>query len=220
MTVFGVRSTANHESNSLASSVDNQRAMKQLELSNKIQTGLELKIDTMKKEISKLNSASRPARAQRCQMARPIIVQNLCLDKLTDDLHSTQKSSRSYSDQLSDTKKRLRDTQHDLKELEEKYKRYSDALYRVRSESRSTLDQLTHVLGIKEKQPSQARKTDEEAKKAAASVKVETKSSNDNDKKKEAEKSDEQEQITIVEGMSARILLSMDLNAHADAFRK
>lgn len=141
---------------------------------------------------------------------------NLCLDQLTDELDSTQKSSRSYSDQLSDTKKRLRDTQHDLKELEEKYKRYSDALYRVRSESRSTLDQLTHVLGIKEKQPSQARKTDEEAKKAAASVKVETKSSNDNEKKK----GDEQEQITIVEGMSAKILLSMHLNARDDAFRK
>ncbi len=87
------------------------------------------------------------------------------LEKLTDELHSTQKSNRTYNDQLSDTKKRLRDTQHDLKELEEKYKRYSDALYRVRSETRSTLDHLTHVLGIKEKQPSQTRKSEDETKK-------------------------------------------------------
>ena len=138
---------------------------------------------------------------------------NLCLDKLTDDLHSTQKSNRSYSDQLSETKKRLRDTQHDLKELEEKYKRYSDALYRARSESRSTLDHLTHVLGIKEKQPSQARKTDDEAKKTT-SVKAEEKSSSDTDKKKE---SNEQEQITIVEGMSTLIFFFLThLNAHAD----
>jgi len=76
-----------------------------------------------------------------------------------------KKSNRSYNDQLSDTKKRLRDTQHDLKELEDKYKRYSDALYRARSETRSTLDHLTHALGIKEKQPSQARKSEDDTKK-------------------------------------------------------
>ncbi|CAF0968873.1 unnamed protein product, partial [Rotaria sordida] len=129
MSIFGLRSSITNNGNQLITSVDNQRAMKQLELSNKIQTGLELKIDTLKKEIH----------------------------NLTDELHTTQKSNRSYSDQLTDTKKRLRDTQHDLKELEDKYKRYSDALYRVRSESRSTFDHLTHVLGIKEKQPSQGR---------------------------------------------------------------
>ena len=43
-----------NEGNSSFTSVDNQRAMKQLELSNKIQTGLELKIDTLKKEIRTL----------------------------------------------------------------------------------------------------------------------------------------------------------------------
>jgi archaellum component FlaC len=145
---------------------------------------------------------------------------NLCLDKLTDDLHSMQKSSRSYSDQLSDTKKRLRDTQHDLKELEEKYKRYSDALYRVRSESRSTLDQLTHVLGIKEKQPSQARKTDDEPKKAATPVKVETKSSNENDKKRDGEKTNEQDETITVEGMPTMLFLSMHLNVTDDLSRK
>jgi len=80
---------------------------------------------------------------------------DFCLDKVTDDFHSAQKTNRSLSDQLSDTKKRLRDNQHDLKELEDKYKRYSDALYRVRSETRSTFDHLTHVLGIKEKQTTQ-----------------------------------------------------------------
>jgi ABC-type transporter Mla subunit MlaD len=107
------------------------------------------------------------------------------LDKLTDELHTTQKSSRSFSDQLSDTKKRLRDTQHDLKELEEKYKRYSDALYRVRSESRATVDHLTHVLGIKEKQPSQTRKSEDDTKKNVV---------------KQTEKSVEQEQTPKVEG--------------------
>jgi chromosome segregation ATPase len=145
VSVFGVRSSISNDGNQLVTSVDNQRAMKQLEISNKIQTGLELKIDTLKKEVQ----------------------------KLTDELHSTQKSSRSYSDQLSDTKKRLRDTQHELKELEEKYKRYSDALYRVRSESRSTVDHLTHVLGIKEKQPSQTRKSEDDTKKKEKPVEQE-----------------------------------------------
>ena len=55
VSVFGVHSAVSNESNSLVTSVDSQRAMKQLELSNKVQTGLELKIDTMKKEISKFN---------------------------------------------------------------------------------------------------------------------------------------------------------------------
>lgn len=98
-------------------------------------------------------------------------------------------------------KKRLRDTQHDLKELEDKYKRYSDALYRVRSESRSTFDHLTHVLGIKEKQPSQTRKSEDENKKNNT-VKSETKSSNESDKTKPTDiKSTEPEQPTIkVEG--------------------
>ena len=39
--------------NQLLTSVDHQQAMKQLEISNKIQTGLELKIDALKKEIRK-----------------------------------------------------------------------------------------------------------------------------------------------------------------------
>lgn len=163
LSVFGSRSTTTNDGSQLATSVDNQRAIKQLEMSNKIQTGLELKIDTLKKEIN----------------------------KLTDELHSTQKSNRTYTDQLSDTKKRLRDTQHDLKELEEKYKRYSDALYRVRSESRSTFDHLTHVLGIKEKQPSQARKSEDDTKK--------NKTFNDSEKTKQTEKPVEQEQTTKVE---------------------
>lgn len=51
LSVFGVRSTNSNDGNQLITSVDNQRAMKQLEMSNKIQTGLELKIDTLKKEI-------------------------------------------------------------------------------------------------------------------------------------------------------------------------
>ncbi len=54
MSVFGLRTTITNDGNQLITSVDNQRAMKQLEMSNKIQTGLELKIDTLKKEISKL----------------------------------------------------------------------------------------------------------------------------------------------------------------------
>jgi hypothetical protein len=53
MSVFGLRSTSINDGNQLVTSVDNQRAMKQLEMSNKIQTGLELKIDTLKKEIRK-----------------------------------------------------------------------------------------------------------------------------------------------------------------------
>ncbi|CAF3611647.1 unnamed protein product [Adineta steineri] len=157
MSVFGVRSSITNDGNQLVTSVDNQRAMKQLEMSNKIQTGLELKIDTLKKEIN----------------------------KLTDELHSTQKSNRSYTDQLSDTKKRLRDTQHDLKELEDKYKRYSDALYRVRSESRTTFDHVTHILGIKEKQPSQTRKSEDDPKK---------KPTNESEKSKQTDKPVEQEQ--------------------------
>ncbi|UJR36551.1 hypothetical protein I4U23_029271 [Adineta vaga] len=165
MSVFGIRSSTINE-NQLTTSVDNQRAMKQLEMSNKIQTGLELKIDTLKKEIQ----------------------------KLTDDLHSTQKSSRSYSDQLSDTKKRLRDTQHDLKELEEKYKRYSDALYRARGESRTLFDHITHTLGIKEKQPSQTRKSEDDTKKT-----IGTKTSNETDKPKTTEKPAEEEQATKIE---------------------
>jgi chromosome segregation ATPase len=120
------------------------------------------------------------------------------LDKLTDELHTTQKSSRSFSDQLSDTKKRLRDTQHDLKELEDKYKRYSDALYRIRSESRTTLDHLTHLLGIKEKQPSQGRKSEDDNKK-----KSEGKTSNELDKTKPTEKLVEQEQTTKTEGKTS-----------------
>ncbi|CAF4085158.1 unnamed protein product [Rotaria sp. Silwood2] len=170
MSIFGLRSSITNNGNQLITSVDNQRAMKQLEMSNKIQTGLELKIDTLKKEIH----------------------------KLTDELHATQKSSRSYSDQLTDTKKRLRDTQHDLKELEDKYKRYSDALYRVRSESRSTFDHLTHVLGIKEKQPSQTRKSEDDTKKNTG-MKTEAKSSNELDKTKQTEKPIDQESITKVE---------------------
>ncbi len=116
------------------------------------------------------------------------------LDKLTDELHSTQKSNRSYTEQLSDTKKRLRDTQHDLKELDEKYKRYSDALYRVRNESRSIYDHLTHVLGIKEKQPSQTRKSEDDTKKNSG-----IKTSNDLEKTKQIEKAVEQEQTTKIE---------------------
>lgn len=54
MSVFGSRSTTTNDGSQLTTSVDNQRAMKQLEMSNKIQTGLELKIDTLKKEISML----------------------------------------------------------------------------------------------------------------------------------------------------------------------
>jgi hypothetical protein len=54
MSVFGLHSTITNDGNQLINSVDNQRAMKQLEISNKIQTGLELKIDTLKKEIRKL----------------------------------------------------------------------------------------------------------------------------------------------------------------------
>jgi len=54
MSVFGLHSTTTNDGNQLINSVDNQRAMKQLEISNKIQTGLELKIDTLKKEIRKL----------------------------------------------------------------------------------------------------------------------------------------------------------------------
>ena len=52
VSVFGIRSATNNETQS-TNSLDNQRAMKQLEISNKIQTGLELKIDTLKKEIRK-----------------------------------------------------------------------------------------------------------------------------------------------------------------------
>lgn len=134
------------------------------------------------------------------------------LEKLTDELHSSQKSNRSYSDQLSETKKRLRDTQHDLKELEEKYKRYSDALYRVRSETRSTFDHLTHVLGIKEKQPSQARKSEDETKK---SNKVES-----GDKSKAIEKPTEggveEEQTIKNEG---KIFLGMLINDRCFSFR-
>jgi len=55
MSVFGIRSTITNDGNQLITSVDNQRAMKQLEMSNKIQTGLELKIDTLKKRNSKIN---------------------------------------------------------------------------------------------------------------------------------------------------------------------
>jgi hypothetical protein len=51
LSIFGVNS--GNEANPILTSVDNQRAMKQLEMSNKIQTGLELKIDTLKKEIRK-----------------------------------------------------------------------------------------------------------------------------------------------------------------------
>jgi len=54
MSVFGSRSSITNDGNQLVTSVDNQRAIKQLEMSNKIQTGLELKIDALKKEISKL----------------------------------------------------------------------------------------------------------------------------------------------------------------------
>lgn len=43
---IAARSTINE-----GNTVDNQRAMKQLEMSNKIQTGLELKIETLRKEI-------------------------------------------------------------------------------------------------------------------------------------------------------------------------
>lgn len=50
VSVFGIRSATTNDSQS-TNSLDNQRAMKQLELSNKIQTGLELKIDALKKEI-------------------------------------------------------------------------------------------------------------------------------------------------------------------------
>jgi hypothetical protein len=56
MTVFGLRSSTTNDGNQVVNSVDNQRAMKQLEISNKIQTGLELKIDTLKKEIRKWKS--------------------------------------------------------------------------------------------------------------------------------------------------------------------
>lgn len=55
MSVFGVRPSTATSGNQSVTSVDNQRAIKQLEISNKIQTGLELKIDTLKKEIRKLN---------------------------------------------------------------------------------------------------------------------------------------------------------------------
>ena len=155
--------------------------MKQLELSNKIQTGLELKIDGLKKEIREHHFVRL--------LPHPTFFRS---EQLKDDLHAAQKSDRSHSEQLVETKKRLRETQHDLKELEDKYKRYSDALYRVRSESRSTLDHLTHVLGIKEKQPSQARKSEDETKKNPT-AKVEPKS---------ADKAIEQEQLTKVEGKS------------------
>lgn len=46
MSNIAARSTINE-----GNTVDNQRAMKQLEMSNKIQTGLELKIETLRKEI-------------------------------------------------------------------------------------------------------------------------------------------------------------------------
>ena len=118
------------------------------------------------------------------------------LEKLTDELHSSQKSYRSSSDQLSDTKKRLRDTQHDLKELEDKYKRYSDALYRARSETRSTFDHLTHVLGIKEKQPSQARKSEDETKKSSKTESA-GKTSVDVEKSKPVEGGEEEDEQTI-----------------------
>ncbi len=57
LSVFGLRSTKiiNDDNQSVINSVDNQRAIKQLEMSNKIQTGLELKIDTLKKEIRMFN---------------------------------------------------------------------------------------------------------------------------------------------------------------------
>jgi chromosome segregation ATPase len=198
MSVFGLRSTSINDGNQLVNSVDNQRAMKQLEMSNKIQTGLELKIDTLKKEIRK-----------EIQFLR--IHKNkfdvFFLEKLTDELHSTQKNHRSVNDQLSDTKKRLRDTQHDLKELEDKYKRYSDALYRVRSETRSTLDHLTHVLGIKEKQPSQARKSEDETKKP---IKIE------GEKIKQTEKPIEQEQTNKIEGKN---ILEFDRIKNSVVFR-
>ena len=54
----------------------------------------------------------------------------------------------------------MRDTQHDLKELEEKSERYSEVLRRLRNESRSTFDHLSHVLGIKEK-PTKKKKENE-----------------------------------------------------------
>ncbi|CAF1615937.1 unnamed protein product, partial [Rotaria sordida] len=56
----------------------------------------------------------------------------------------------------------------------------------------------THVLGIKEKQPSQGRKTEDDTKKNTG-MKTDGKSSNELDKTKSTEKPIEQEQITKVE---------------------
>lgn len=97
-------------------------------------------------------------------------------ENLTDELETTQETSRTTNEQLIETKKRLRDVQHDLKSAEEKYQRYSDVLYRLRSESRSTFENLTHVLGIKEKQSSQTHRNDDETKKSSkpTSEEVET----------------------------------------------
>lgn len=53
MSNTGARSMMN-EGNLSSTPMDNQRAMKQLEMSNKIQTGLELKIETLKKDIRTL----------------------------------------------------------------------------------------------------------------------------------------------------------------------
>lgn len=154
------------EEQSTKSSTDDQRAMKQLEISTKIQTGLELKIEAMRKEIRKFNENED----------RKLFIGFFFFSQehLTDELQSTQKTARTTNEQLNETKKRLRDTQHDLKELEDKYKRYSDALYRLRSESRSTFDHLTHVLGIREKQSSQTRKLDDETKKSSKTTTNET----------------------------------------------
>lgn len=48
-------SFSSNDDNFMKSSADDQRAMKQLELSTKIQTGLELKIEAMRKTIRKFN---------------------------------------------------------------------------------------------------------------------------------------------------------------------
>jgi transcription antitermination factor NusG len=67
----------------------------------------------------------------------------------------------------------------------------------VRSEARSTVDHLTHVLGIKEKS---TRKSDDDMKKLPT-TKTDGKSSNDIEKKKDTEKTIEQEStVKIVEG--------------------
>ena len=54
LVVFGVRSKTTTDNPQILPEVDNQRAIKQLEMSNKIQTSLELKIDALKSELRML----------------------------------------------------------------------------------------------------------------------------------------------------------------------